>query len=196
MMICPYSDSYYWLLLQLGCSLEPCRSGQENPGPISQAGIGWTCRGVSIGLAPLPTSLPMCFVSSGSCLGLPGESGVEGPVPGQHMLSSAWSTAPNLPPCLIPAGLTFPTVCSLNPYSHDEGCLSNIQDHVPLAALPLLAISSPQYQDAVATVIERANQVYAEFLKSSDGIGFSGQVGQPSLPPCPCPGPNWREAGI
>ncbi|PNI37176.1 PITPNM3 isoform 3 [Pan troglodytes] len=69
-----------------------------------------------------------------------------------------------------------PPVCSLNPYSHDEGCLSSSQDHVPLAALPLLAISSPQYQDAVATVIERANQVYREFLKSSDGIGFSGQV--------------------
>lgn len=51
---------------------------------------------------------------------------------------------------------------------------------MPLAALPLLAISSPQYQDAIATVIERANQVYAEFLKSSDGIGFSGQVGQPA----------------
>lgn len=72
-------------------------------------------------------------------------------------------------------------VCSLNPFSHDVGCLSNSQDHVPLAALPLLAISSPQYQDAVATVIERANQVYAEFLKSPDGIGFSGQVGQPAL---------------
>uniref|UniRef100_A0A8D1WR66 Membrane-associated phosphatidylinositol transfer protein 3 n=1 Tax=Sus scrofa TaxID=9823 RepID=A0A8D1WR66_PIG len=70
----------------------------------------------------------------------------------------------------------FSLVSNLNPYSHDEGCLSNSQDHVPLAALPLLAISSPQYQDAVATVIERANQVYAEFLKSPDGIGFSGQV--------------------
>lgn len=84
-----------------------------------------------------------------------------------------------------PLGLPWSPVCSLNPYSHDEGCLSNSQDHVPLAVLPLLAISSPQYQDAVATVIEQANQVYAEFLKSPDGIGFSGQVGQPvptSLP--------------
>lgn len=74
-------------------------------------------------------------------------------------------------------------VHSLNPYSHDEGCLGNNQDHVPLAALPLLAVSSPRYQDAVATVIERANQVYMEFLRSPDGIGFSGQVGQP--------GPAW-----
>uniref|UniRef100_A0A9L0SB56 Membrane-associated phosphatidylinositol transfer protein 3 n=1 Tax=Equus caballus TaxID=9796 RepID=A0A9L0SB56_HORSE len=79
-------------------------------------------------------------------------------------------------PCPAICSEAFSLVSNLNPYSHDEGCLSNSQDHVPLAALPLLAISSPQYQDAVATVIERANQVYAEFLKSPDGIGFSGQV--------------------
>ncbi|KAF5911754.1 hypothetical protein HPG69_015732 [Diceros bicornis minor] len=79
-------------------------------------------------------------------------------------------------PCPAICSEAFSLVSNLNPYSHDEGCLSSSQDHVPLAALPLLAISSPQYQDAVATVVERANQVYAEFLKSPDGIGFSGQV--------------------
>ncbi|XP_026986585.1 membrane-associated phosphatidylinositol transfer protein 3 isoform X3 [Sagmatias obliquidens] len=79
-------------------------------------------------------------------------------------------------PCPAICSEAFSLVSNLNPYSHDEGCLSNSQDHIPLAALPLLAISSPQYQDAVATVIERANQVYMEFLKSPDGIGFSGQV--------------------
>lgn len=66
---------------------------------------------------------------------------------------------------------------SLSPYSYDESCLCSSQDHIPLAALPLLATSSPQYQDAVATVIVRANQVYADFLKSLDGAAFSGQVG-------------------
>ncbi|XP_060219340.1 membrane-associated phosphatidylinositol transfer protein 3 isoform X1 [Meriones unguiculatus] len=79
-------------------------------------------------------------------------------------------------PCPAICSEAFSLVSNLNPYSHDEGCLSTSQDHVPLAALPLLAISSPQYQDAVATVIERANHIYGEFLKSSDGIGFSGQV--------------------
>ncbi|XP_073903225.1 membrane-associated phosphatidylinositol transfer protein 3 isoform X1 [Castor canadensis] len=79
-------------------------------------------------------------------------------------------------PCPAICSEAFSLVSNLNPYSHDEGCLSTSQDHIPLAALPLLAISSPQYQDAVATVIERTNQVYSEFLKSSDGIGFSGQV--------------------
>ncbi|XP_036050625.1 membrane-associated phosphatidylinositol transfer protein 3 isoform X3 [Onychomys torridus] len=78
-------------------------------------------------------------------------------------------------PCPAICSEAFSLVSNLNPYSHDEGCLSTSQDHVPLAALPLLAISSPQYQNAVATVIERANHIYGEFLKSSDGIGFSGQ---------------------
>ena len=97
------------------------------------------------------------------------------------------------PPAWSQVDLPWPPVCSLNPFSHDAGCLSNSQDHVPLAALPLLAISSPQYQDAVATVIERANQVYAEFLKSPDGIGFSGQVG--ACPRLPDLVPTRREAG-
>ncbi|MEQ2303708.1 hypothetical protein AMECASPLE_019685, partial [Ameca splendens] len=64
----------------------------------------------------------------------------------------------------------------LNPYSYDESCVSSSVDHLPLAALPLLAIVSPRYQDAVATVIDRANQVYRSFLQSEDGQGFTGQV--------------------
>lgn len=65
---------------------------------------------------------------------------------------------------------------SLNPYSYDESCVSSSVDYLPLAALPLLAIVSPQYQDAVATVIARANQVYHSFLQSEEGQGFTGQV--------------------
>lgn len=71
---------------------------------------------------------------------------------------------------------SFLSLCSLSPYSYDEGCLSSSQDHIPLAALPLLATSAPQYQEAVATVIVRANQVFADFIKSLDGSAFSGQV--------------------
>ncbi|XP_036125156.1 membrane-associated phosphatidylinositol transfer protein 3 isoform X1 [Molossus molossus] len=79
-------------------------------------------------------------------------------------------------PCPAICAEAFSLVSNLNPYNHEEGCPSNSQDHVPLAVLPLLAISSPQYQDAVASVIQQANQVYAEFLESPDGTGFSGQV--------------------
>uniref|UniRef100_A0A8C8JYF4 DDHD domain-containing protein n=1 Tax=Oncorhynchus tshawytscha TaxID=74940 RepID=A0A8C8JYF4_ONCTS len=79
-------------------------------------------------------------------------------------------------PCPAVCADAFSLVSNLSPYSYDEGCLSNSQDHIPLAALPLLATSAPQYQDAVATVIQRANQVYGDFLRSLEGTSFSGQV--------------------
>ncbi|XP_043910804.1 membrane-associated phosphatidylinositol transfer protein 3 [Protopterus annectens] len=79
-------------------------------------------------------------------------------------------------PCPSICSEAFSLVSNLNPYSYDENSISSSEDHIPLAALPLLAISSPQYQDAVATVISRANQTYGDFLKSEDGTGFSGQV--------------------
>lgn len=66
---------------------------------------------------------------------------------------------------------------SLNPYSYDESCVSSSVDHLPLAALPLLAIAAPHYQDAVAILIAQANQVYHSFLQSPEGQGFTGQVG-------------------
>ncbi|XP_048836217.1 membrane-associated phosphatidylinositol transfer protein 3 isoform X2 [Brienomyrus brachyistius] len=70
----------------------------------------------------------------------------------------------------------FSLVSHLNPYSYDESCVSSSVDHLPLAALPLLAIASPRYQDAVATIIARTNQIYQAFLQSAEGQGFSGQV--------------------
>ncbi|XP_072371667.1 membrane-associated phosphatidylinositol transfer protein 2 isoform X4 [Scyliorhinus torazame] len=81
-----------------------------------------------------------------------------------------------LVPCPAICSEAFSLVSNLSPVSYDESCLSNSQDHIPLAALPLLATSSPQYQEAVATVICRANQVYSDFIKSQEGVSFSGQV--------------------
>ncbi|XP_038159336.1 membrane-associated phosphatidylinositol transfer protein 3 isoform X1 [Cyprinodon tularosa] len=81
-----------------------------------------------------------------------------------------------LVPCPAVCAEAFSLVSNLNPYSYDESCVSSSVDHLPLAALPLLAIVSPRYQDAVATVIDRANQVYRSFLQSDDGQGFTGQV--------------------
>ncbi|XP_037121625.1 membrane-associated phosphatidylinositol transfer protein 2-like isoform X2 [Syngnathus acus] len=79
-------------------------------------------------------------------------------------------------PCPAVCVEAFSLVSNLSPYSYDEGCLSSSQDHIPLAALPLLATSAPQYQDAVAAVILRANQVYADFIRSLEGTSFNGQV--------------------
>ncbi|XP_058850504.1 membrane-associated phosphatidylinositol transfer protein 2-like isoform X14 [Acipenser ruthenus] len=93
-----------------------------------------------------------------------------------HYPAALGRLAIRLVPCPAICAEAFSLMSNLSPYSYDEGCLSNSQDHIPLAALPLLATSSPQYQEAVATVILRANQVYSDFLKSPEGACFTGQV--------------------
>ncbi|XP_053557765.1 membrane-associated phosphatidylinositol transfer protein 2 isoform X2 [Bombina bombina] len=93
-----------------------------------------------------------------------------------HYPAALGHIAVRLVPCPAICSEAFSLVSNLSPYSYDEGCLSNSQDHIPLAALPLLATSSPQYIEAVAAVIQRANQVFAEFTKSHEGSCFTGQV--------------------
>eukprot|EP00064_Thunnus_orientalis_P018573 superscaffoldBa00004324_g18674 len=92
-----------------------------------------------------------------------------------HYPAALGRIAIRLVPCPAICAEAFSLVSNLSPYSYDESCLSSSQDHIPLAALPLLATSAPQYQEAVATVIVRANQVYTDFIKSLDGAAFSGQ---------------------
>ncbi|XP_056391620.1 membrane-associated phosphatidylinositol transfer protein 2 isoform X5 [Hyla sarda] len=93
-----------------------------------------------------------------------------------HYPAALGHIAVRLVPCPAICSEAFSLVSNLSPYSYDEGCLSNSQDHIPLAALPLLATSSPQYLEAVAMVIHRANQVYLDFTKSHEGMCFTGQV--------------------
>uniref|UniRef100_A0A8D3AQS1 Phosphatidylinositol transfer protein membrane associated 2 n=1 Tax=Scophthalmus maximus TaxID=52904 RepID=A0A8D3AQS1_SCOMX len=93
-----------------------------------------------------------------------------------HYPAALGRIAIRMVPCPAVCVDAFSLVSNLSPYSYDESCLSSSQDHIPLAALPLLATSAPQYQDAVATVILRANQVYSDFIKSSEGASFNGQV--------------------
>ncbi|XP_026853585.2 membrane-associated phosphatidylinositol transfer protein 3 isoform X2 [Electrophorus electricus] len=93
-----------------------------------------------------------------------------------HLQAAARHVLLRLVPCPAVCAEAFSLVSNLNPYSYDESCMSSSVDHLPLAALPLLAIASPHYQDAVVTVIARANQVYHNFLQSPEGQGFTGQV--------------------
>ncbi|KAJ8385058.1 hypothetical protein AAFF_G00195880 [Aldrovandia affinis] len=93
-----------------------------------------------------------------------------------HFQAAAEHMLVKLVPCPAVCAEAFSLLSHLNPYSYDESCVSSSVDHLPLAALPLLAIAAPHYQDAVATVITRANQVYHSFLQSQDGQGFAGQV--------------------
>ncbi|XP_068609251.1 membrane-associated phosphatidylinositol transfer protein 2-like [Brachionichthys hirsutus] len=93
-----------------------------------------------------------------------------------HYPTALGRIAIRMVPCPAVCVDAFSLVSHLSPYSYDESCLSSSQDHIPLAALPLLATSAPQYQDAVASVILRANQAYGDFIKSLEGESFNGQV--------------------
>lgn len=50
------------------------------------------------------------------------------------------------------------------------------QDPLPMTALPLFACSTPEYDDHLSTTIGALNGAYQEFLKSTEGFGFNGQV--------------------
>ncbi|XP_076755807.1 retinal degeneration B [Xylocopa sonorina] len=85
--------------------------------------------------------------------------------------------------------VSCPSICteglgilsSLSPYSFDVSPSSMnapqvTHDTIPIGAIPLLASSTPEYQDAVSRVIAGANQVYHDFIKSEEGRGFMGQI--------------------
>ncbi|NXM68901.1 PITM1 protein, partial [Serilophus lunatus] len=93
-----------------------------------------------------------------------------------HFPEALGHVALRLVPCPPICAAAYALVSKLSPYSHDRDSLSSSQDHIPLAALPLLATSSGTYQHAVGTVIARANQAYGAFLHSAEGAGFCGQV--------------------
>ncbi len=49
-------------------------------------------------------------------------------------------------------------------------------DRLPIGTIPIFATSSPEYQSSVSKMINAANNVFAEFLNSDEGIGFCGHV--------------------
>ncbi|NXH20568.1 PITM1 protein, partial [Bucco capensis] len=93
-----------------------------------------------------------------------------------HFPEALGHVALRLVSCPPICAAAYALVSKLSPYSHDRDSLSSSQDHIPLAALPLLATSSGSYQHAVGAVITRANQAYSTFLHSGEGAGFCGQV--------------------
>ncbi|XP_075019578.1 membrane-associated phosphatidylinositol transfer protein 1 isoform X2 [Calonectris borealis] len=99
-----------------------------------------------------------------------------------HFPEALGHVALRLVPCPPICAAAYALVSKLSPYSHDRDSLSSSQDHIPLAALPLLATSSGSYQHAVGAVIARANQAYSAFLHSGEGAGFCGQSTEPISP--------------
>uniref|UniRef100_A0AAY4BW58 DDHD domain-containing protein n=1 Tax=Denticeps clupeoides TaxID=299321 RepID=A0AAY4BW58_9TELE len=161
---------------------------QESGGEFTEAASVDRINEVSAFLQPSKIHVLILVLHGGNILdtGVGEQSSKQGDV---NTISSAFETvmrvhypaalgriAIRLVPCPAVCAEAFSLVSNLSPYSYDEGCLSNSQDHIPLAALPLLATSAPQYQDAVAMVIVRANKVYSDFIRSLEGAIFSGQV--------------------
>ncbi|XP_037919293.1 protein retinal degeneration B isoform X2 [Hermetia illucens] len=97
----------------------------------------------------------------------------------QHYPAMTSHVAIRLVPCPAICTDALGILSSLSPYSFDSSPsaadLPNIAD-VPIGAIPLLAVSSPDFTDAVNRTIAAANSVYQDFLKTDEGRGFAGQV--------------------
>lgn len=67
---------------------------------------------------------------------------------------------------------------SLSPYGSQnvDGEYSVGLESISPPLVPLFTVASSNYDDCVQITIERANQVFSEFLASDDGIGFEGDV--------------------
>ncbi|KAK9696128.1 Phosphatidylinositol transfer protein [Popillia japonica] len=92
--------------------------------------------------------------------------------------------------------VSCPSICteglgilsSLSPYSFDISPMCSdvpqvTHDSIPIGAVPLLATSTPDYQENITKTINGANIVYQEFLRSDEGRGFTGQVCVSSIIP-------------
>ncbi|CAG0925023.1 unnamed protein product, partial [Notodromas monacha] len=100
----------------------------------------------------------------------------------QHYPCLVGRVVVQLVPCPAMCSEALGLFSSLSPYSFDvsptasDGNVSITRDAIPIGAVPLFMTNSPEYHDAVSRVISRANSVYHEFLRSEEGVGFSGQV--------------------
>ncbi|XP_002737070.2 membrane-associated phosphatidylinositol transfer protein 3-like [Saccoglossus kowalevskii] len=100
-----------------------------------------------------------------------------------HFPATYGHIAVKLVPCPSTCTEALNLLTSISPYSYDTKSPLNDNspstgcgDFLPLGALPVIATSNPEYLEIVTTVVNKANSVYADFLKSDDGFGFSGQV--------------------
>ncbi|XP_055915001.1 protein retinal degeneration B isoform X2 [Eupeodes corollae] len=97
----------------------------------------------------------------------------------QHYPSLLSHVTIKMVPCPSICTEALGILSSLSPYSFDSSPsaadIPNIAD-VPIGAIPLLSVASPEFLDTVNKTVAAANIVYHEFLKSEDGRGFSGQI--------------------
>uniref|UniRef100_A0AAG5DMX9 DDHD domain-containing protein n=1 Tax=Anopheles atroparvus TaxID=41427 RepID=A0AAG5DMX9_ANOAO len=144
----------------------------------------------SPGLPSCPTTVLVLIIHAGSVLDVSSDMttkrsdvttfrGALESVMRQHYPALVGHVALRLVACPAVCSDALGILSSLSPYSFNTGPagadVSNLVD-VPIGAIPLLATSSPDFQDAVNKAVACANQTYAEFLRSDEGRGFGGQV--------------------
>ncbi|GFV52968.1 protein retinal degeneration B [Trichonephila clavipes] len=99
----------------------------------------------------------------------------------QHYPALLGHLSVRLVSCAAVCSEALAVLSNLSPYSFQSSpsaveLIYHSYDSIPLGALPLFAVSSPEYQEHVTAVINAANEVYKEFLQSDEGTGFNGQV--------------------
>ncbi|XP_015041504.2 protein retinal degeneration B isoform X2 [Drosophila pseudoobscura] len=137
-----------------------------------------------------PTTILMLVVHAGSVLDAASEltakksdvttfRGSFEAVMRQHYPSLLTHVTIKMVPCPSICTDALGILSSLSPYSFDASPsaadIPNIAD-VPIGAIPLLAVASPEFHETVNKTVAAANIVYHEFLKSEEGHGFSGQI--------------------
>ncbi|XP_012945649.1 protein retinal degeneration B [Aplysia californica] len=100
-----------------------------------------------------------------------------------HYQSAMNSIQFRLVPCPHVCRETLALLSSLSPFGSErqnsggpDAGLTRTQNFVPLGAIALFATASYEYQEVVTSMVTSANQVFHDFLRSEEGIGFAGQV--------------------
>jgi hypothetical protein len=67
--------------------------------------------------------------------------------------------------------------CASDDFAETSASVFALHENLPFTTLPLLAIANQsQYRERLGKFIKDCNQIYNEFINSSDGQKFQGQV--------------------
>ncbi|KRZ18030.1 Membrane-associated phosphatidylinositol transfer protein 1 [Trichinella zimbabwensis] len=87
--------------------------------------------------------------------------------------------AVRLVPCTNSFGESLKLLQSICPYGIGYGQNLDMSrqfwNFIP-SLIPILSVSSSKYVESVVAIVQKANQVYSDFLQSDEGVGFDGKV--------------------
>ncbi|KRZ70462.1 Protein retinal degeneration B [Trichinella papuae] len=87
--------------------------------------------------------------------------------------------AVRLVPCTNSFGESLKLLQSICPYGIGYGQNLDMSrqfwNFIP-SLIPILSVSSSKYAESIVAIVQKANQVYSDFLQSDEGVGFDGKV--------------------